>query len=207
MSSSFSEHIPDGPHAQRSAGPSGLAILAFVGFGMLAGILFLSWLGSPRIDPAVGQPMGKLDLTPIAFAEAPFSEADLNGKVTVLHFWGTWCPPCRAEFPEFAKLAEHFASNDGVQIISVSSSQGPEYDIEQLTESTKSFLAQYEAQVPTYADPVGLSRAQAGMLLPDGSLPYPCTFVLDRRGVVAGVWIGFSPKGMHEVSKKVTSLL
>lgn len=207
MSSSFSEQSPEGTKRPRTSGPSGLAILAFVGFGMLAGILFLSWLGSPRIEQAVGQPIGKLDLTPIAYAEAPFSESDLKGKVTVLHFWGTWCPPCRAEFPEFAKLAAQFATDDQVQVVSISSSQGAEYDLELLFESTKQFLEQYQAKVPTYADPAGLSRSQAGMLLPEGSLPYPCTFVLDRQGLVAGVWIGFSPNGMREVSKKVASLL
>lgn len=207
MSSSFSDKPAAESQSRRGSGSGGLSILAFVGFGMLAGILFLSWLGSPRVEQAVGQQMGKLDLTPIAYAKAPFSDADLNGKVTVLHFWGTWCPPCRAEFPEFAKIAANFANNEQVQFVSVSSSQGPEYDLEQLTDSTLKFLEEHAAKVPTYADPAGLSRGQAGMLLPDGSLPYPCTFVLDRHGIVAGVWIGFSPNGMREVSKKVSSLL
>lgn len=204
--SSFSDDSPAAPPA-RERGPSGLLIIAFMGIGMLLGILFLAWLGTPRIEPAVGQKFGRLDLTPLAFADAPLSEENLEGKVTVLHFWGTWCPPCREEFPEFVKVAEDFNGNDAVQFISVSSSQGPEYDLDALGESTKSFLERYRATVPTYADPAGLSRNQVAMLLPDGRLPYPCTFVLDRQGVVAGVWLGFTPGAMREVSEKVRSLL
>ena len=45
------------------------------------------------------------------------------------------------------------------------------------------------------------------MLLPEGSLLYPCTIVLDREGVVAGVWRGFTAGGMQEVAQKVRSLL
>jgi thiol-disulfide isomerase/thioredoxin len=172
---------------------------------MLVGILFLAWLGTPQIEPAVGQKIDKLDLVPLAFADAPFGEQDLLGKITVLHFWGTWCPPCRLEFPGFVKVAEQFQGNDAVQVISVSSSQGPEYDLEALAESTREFLKHYAATVPTYADPAGLSREQVAMLLPDGSLPYPCTVVLDRQGVVRGVWLGFTPKGMHEVADAVRS--
>jgi thiol-disulfide isomerase/thioredoxin len=195
------------PQPLRDEGPSGLLIMGVVGVCMLVGILFLAWLGTPRIEPAVGQTIAKLDLSPIAFADAPFSEKDLQGKITVLHFWGTWCPSCRQEFPEFVQLANEFKDNAAVQIISISSSEGPEYNLDALAESTKSFLKRYAATVPTYADPAGLSRVQVAMLLPDGSLPYPCTVVLDRQGVVAGVWLDFTAGDMAKVAAKVRSLL
>ncbi|MGN6544323.1 MAG: TlpA family protein disulfide reductase [Aureliella sp.] len=198
---------PSAAPSDRKGGPNGLLIMAIMGIGMLVGILFLAWLGTPRVEPAVGQKIEKLDLTPLVFADAPLSEKDLTGKVTVLHFWGTWCPPCRQEFPEFAKVAEAYQDNDGVQFISVSSSRGPEYDLPGLAEATKTFLERNNASVPTYADPAGLSRMQVTMLLPNGQLPYPCTFVLDREGVVAGVWLGFTPDGMRQVAEKVKSLL
>lgn len=204
--SGLSDELPP-VQRTRSQGPSGLLIMAFVGITMLVGIVFLAWLGSPRVEPAVGQKLNKLDLSPLVFADAPFTEKDLVGKVTVLHFWGTWCPPCREEFPEFVKVSQDFKQQTDVQFISVSSTQGPEYDLEGLAQATKSFLEHYQAEIPTYADPAGLSRVQAAMLLPDGSLPYPCTLVLDRNGVVAGVWVGFEPGGMGEVAQKVRSLL
>ncbi len=190
-----------------STSQSGLKILAGFGVFMLIGIMFLAWLGTPKVQPAVGQAITKLDLAPLVFADAPFDESKLKGKVTVLHFWGTWCPPCREEFPGFAKLANELAGNEGVQFVSISSSQGPEYDLDYLAQATKEFLNKHQTNVPTYADTVGLSRMQLAMLMPDGSLPYPTTIVADRDGVIAGVWIGFSYSGMKEVGQKIEELL
>ncbi len=76
MSSAFSDQ-PE----PRERGPYGLILLAFMGLGMLAGILFLSWLGTPRIVPAVGQPLAKLELTPIAFAEKNFQRKISGAKL------------------------------------------------------------------------------------------------------------------------------
>ncbi len=202
--SSFSSNDDPSP---KSSGPNGLALIAFMGAGMLIGILFLSWLGTPRVPSSVGQALGKLDLQPLAYADQPLTEASLQGKVTLLHFWGTWCPPCRQEFPEFVKVAETFAGNADVQVISVSSSQGPEYDLDKLASETRAFMETHNAKVPTYSDSAGLSRAQAGMLLPDGALPYPATFVLDRSGQVVRVWLGYKATGMEEVAKTIKSML
>ncbi|MGN6134155.1 MAG: TlpA family protein disulfide reductase [Aureliella sp.] len=209
MSSEFSsESESTGATASQAKGPSGLLIMGLVGVSMLLGILFLAWLGTPRIEPAVGQTIARLDLKPLVFAEAPFTESDLKGKVTVLHFWGTWCPPCREEFPGFVKIAQEFASNGEVQFVSVSSSaRAPEYDLDDLADQTRRFLEQHSTTVPTYADPAGMSRVQIAMLMADGSLPYPSTLVLDRNGIIAGVWIGYAPGGMEEVAATVKKLL
>ncbi len=109
-------------------------------------------------------------------------------------------------FPEFAKIADRLKSQADVQIISVSSSQGPEYDLDQLKQLTDEFLKSHSAQVPTYSDPAGMTRYQAGLLLPDGSLPYPSTFLLGRDGKVAGIWLGYKPGNMSLIEKEVLQL-
>jgi cytochrome c biogenesis protein CcmG, thiol:disulfide interchange protein DsbE len=201
MSSVFSDQP-----VTRGRGPNGWSILVFMGLGMLVGVLFLSWLGTPRIVPAIGQPLARLELTPLAFTDKQLSEADLQGKITVLHFWGTWCPHCMTEFPEFTKMADDLKAKDGLQVLSVASSEGPEYDIEKLTAEIRDYLKEQGAEMPTYADPAGLTRGQAAMLMPDTALAYPCTLVLDREGIVRGTWTGYRPGNMEQAKQKALQL-
>lgn len=42
-----------------------------------------------------------------------------KGKVLVVNFWATWCPPCKEEMPEFSRLSTKYASN-GVQFVGIS---------------------------------------------------------------------------------------
>ena len=44
---------------------------------------------------------------------------DYRGKVVIVDFWGTWCPPCRAEIPSFVRLQEEYGPQ-GLQIIGLS---------------------------------------------------------------------------------------
>jgi thiol-disulfide isomerase/thioredoxin len=49
--------------------------------------------------------------------------ADYRGKVLVLDFWGTWCPPCRQAMPLVQKIHERFASNDDVAVVGISTGE------------------------------------------------------------------------------------
>jgi thiol-disulfide isomerase/thioredoxin len=44
--------------------------------------------------------------------------SDYQGKVVLINFWATWCPPCRAEMPDLIKLQREYAK-DGLQIIGI----------------------------------------------------------------------------------------
>lgn len=206
MSSAFSDQPAGDQPTDRDQGPTGLKILAFMGFGMLAGILFLSWLGTPRIAPAAGQPLRQLELAPLAYTEKELSEADLQGKVTLLHFWGTWCPQCMTEFPEFAKVAQELANQPEVQVWSVACSEGPEYDLPKLSSEIRAYLEKQEVQLATFADPAGLTRVQTSLLLPGNAMPYPCTLVLDRQGIVRGTWTGYQPGNMEQARQQALAL-
>ena len=50
--------------------------------------------------------------------QAPLKLSDLRGRPVLLHFWGTWCGPCRAENPELVKLYNEFHSK-GFEIVSI----------------------------------------------------------------------------------------
>ncbi len=201
MSSAFSDQPPE-----PERGPTGLKIMAFMGFGMLAGILFLSWLGTPRIVPAAGQPLAKLELAPLVYTSQQLSESDLQGKVTLLHFWGTWCPQCMTEFPEFAKVSKDLADDARLQVLSVACSEGRERDVGALAAEIKAYLEKQQIELPTYADPVALTRGQIMMILPDNAISYPCTLVVDQKGIVRGTWLGYEPGNMERAKQLAISL-
>ncbi len=48
--------------------------------------------------------MPDLDLVPVHLTKEELTNDSLKGKVVVYHFWGTWCPPCRVEYPDFYKV-------------------------------------------------------------------------------------------------------
>src|SRR5690606_20246662 len=51
--------------------------------------------------------------------------ADFKGKVILLDFWATWCPPCKAEIPGFVELQEQYGEQ-GLQVVGVSVDDPPE---------------------------------------------------------------------------------
>lgn len=64
-----------------------------------------AWIGQPAPDFALTLFDGP-DKTKVV------TKADLGGKIVVLDFWATWCPPCLAELPEIQKLVEELAKDD-----------------------------------------------------------------------------------------------
>lgn len=174
---------------------------------MLLGTLVLVWLGTPAAMSSVGQPMPKLDLKPLLNAEVAPTAEDLSGKIVVLHFWGTWCPPCRLEFPEFSELAKKFLNDPRVSIVSVSCSGGPEYDLDELRTETESFLSATAPTMATYCDPVAMTRNQFALLFDGGTFGYPTTVLVDFKGKIAKVLGGYREGDMDTLSKQIETML
>jgi peroxiredoxin len=96
--------------------------------------------------------------------------ASQRGKVVVLNFWATWCPPCVAEMPSLERLHRSL-SPEGVSVVTVSTDEDEA--------ALRRFVAEHALTLPVLKDPGG--RVAAGEYRTTG---YPETFVLDRNGRV-----------------------
>lgn len=181
-------------------------VLAFGAF-MLVGIMVLAWIGRAPTVVTLGQKLPPIDLQPLLDGAPPLGTEQMEGKMVLLHFWGTWCPPCKEEFPEFANVCAEFSSDPDLLIASVSCSAGPEYDLEQLKRQTEKFMAQYPQSLPTYADPAALTRERIAWILPRGSLGYPTTLLVDRDGKIIDLIEGYYPGDMEKLGQRLRSRL
>jgi peroxiredoxin len=121
-----------------------------------------------------------------------FSSAQLSGDVSVINFWGSWCPPCRVETPEFQQVYGE-VQGDGVQFLGINVK-----DDKQLADA---FLQSKAITYPSLFDPRG-EVALAFRDYPANAIP--STIVLDRDGRVAAVYTAaVRPEDLRTVLDRV----
>lgn len=131
-------------------------------------------------------------------------QGDLAGRVVLINFWATWCPPCRAELPEIAEIGYKFADDADVLLLPVSCG---EEDLLQLSTNSILFLREKDLHMPCYADPNGVTRQAFASVAGTNQLSLPTTLILDRKGVIRGVWIGFRSGQGKEMQEMISKLL
>jgi thiol-disulfide isomerase/thioredoxin len=140
----------------------------------LAGFfLFAAIAASPGTG---GAPLGSHApaLTATSLDGTPLRADVAAGKVTVLNFWATWCPPCRAETPDLVKAYKSLKAPD-VAFLGIDTTEtGP---------IVKTFLSAKGVQYPTALAGPDLYNAF-------GIAYIPTTIVLDANGIVRARWIG-----------------
>jgi len=115
---------------------------------------------------------------------------ELRGKVVVVNFWATWCPPCRLEVPALQRLHEDLA-DQGVVVLGLSTDTGGE-------EAVRDYL---EERGVTYA--VGMAPAPLRRSF-GGVSALPTTFILDRDGVIQHRVLGFfAPPAMRAAVRRL----
>jgi thiol-disulfide isomerase/thioredoxin len=157
--------------------------------------------------PAVGKTLDHLDLEPLTTRAETLTNADLLGRVALINFWGTWCPPCRHEMPHMADLADRLRKRKDFVLVSVSCGQGfDDADLNALRSKTTAYLSGAQLDLVVYADPRGKTRQAAKESEAFGDA-YPTTLLLDRRGVIRGVWTEYRPGVELQVRRLVEKLL
>ncbi len=179
--------------------------LAIAGLFMLTGILILVYLGRDTAR-LMNAPLDDIDLKALLSTDPAPTIESIRGKIVVLHFWGTWCGPCKEEFPKFVEVYRHYESDPNVMFISVSCSPGMENDLVELRNETSSYLQSLGVTMPTFADPAMFTRGKIARMLASGGFVYPFTLVTDREGFVREYWLGSSPNTMTELEAVITQL-
>lgn len=110
---------------------------------------------------------------------------DYAGKLVVLNFWQTWCPPCRAEMPDFQKVFEKYGENkEDVVILGVASPKNDEqkeYTQEAMNDSQiKEFLENGEYSYPSLMDYTG------ALYKTHQIMSFPTSFIIGRDGMILG---------------------
>ncbi|KAA1261016.1 Thiol-disulfide oxidoreductase ResA [Rubripirellula obstinata] len=162
---------------------------------------------SVLVNPAVGKPAPQIDLIKLPGSdELSAAEIKLDGRITLLHFWGTWCGPCRMEYPELAQATESLGDQNKFQFVPVSCEGSSRETFEGLWEKTSSFFGSEGINSVAFADPRGITRQSMGQRLEQPSLYYPTSVLIGSDGKIAGVWEGYSENGIAEIVAMVKSL-
>jgi len=103
---------------------------------------------------------------------APVSLSAWRGKVVVLNYWASWCPPCRDESPLLERWQKRIAPQGGT-VLGVDSLD--------VVSDARAFMRKYGLTYPMLHDGDGHSQERFGIT------GYPETFVIDRRGRVAAL--------------------
>jgi cytochrome c biogenesis protein CcmG, thiol:disulfide interchange protein DsbE len=100
---------------------------------------------------------------------------DLKGKIVVLNFWATWCPPCVEETPSLNRLQKHIESRNAL-VLGVSVDEDPA--------AYEKFLKDQGIVFPTFREPT------RKLALDYGTPMFPDTYVIDRHGKILRKFFG-----------------
>ena len=117
--------------------------------------------------------------------------SDLHGKIVVLNFWATWCPPCVDEMPSLVHLQQRL-KDKGVTVLAVS------VDVDE--GAYRRFLKDHNIDLLTVRDPDHKSSNLYG------TFKYPETYIIDRDGKMRRKFIGEVDWGQAEVVEFLSKL-
>ena len=150
----------------------------------------------------VGKSVPKISLVSLDTGDESLT---LSGKITLLNFWGTWCPPCRQELPGLARLASRLTNEPRFQLIAVSCGGGNRDDLDQLRSETEAFLASTRIALSPWADPTGDTRLRFTKAF--GFRAYPTTYLIGADQKILAIWTGYSPSVEPQIAQSVARSL
>ena len=166
--------------------------MRFAGRSLVSGFALL--VAAASIDAQsveIGKRPPEIDLPTLAGGRIKLSA--LHGQPVVISFWGTWCPPCRTEFPELIRVHEKH-SQSGLYVLAVNGR-----DQERTTKDVQQFADFFSVPFTIALDKRGSVRRAYRI---EGQ---PTTVFIDATGIVRGVHMGLISR--DELDRGIASIL
>jgi len=108
---------------------------------------------------------------------AEHSLSEYRGRVVMVNFWGTWCPPCRAELPDIVKVRDEYGPK-GFEVIGVALERNDDLNV------LRKFAERNNLRYPIVLADETVPTAYGSISA------VPTTFIVDREGKVRNVVMG-----------------
>ena len=169
-------------------------VIGTLGVVLAAYFLFGEKVGPRSEGPVRGRIPGSAEGYAPAFTlpeikGGQVSLADLRGKVVLLNFWATWCPPCRREIPDFISLQTQYGA-EGLQIVGIGTDEPMK---------VRAYAEENGMNYPVLYGTDDVALAYGGI---DA---IPTTFLIDRQGRIASRYVGL--RSREEFEQAIRKLL
>jgi peroxiredoxin len=154
-----------------------------------AGALHLALWSAGVSAVGVGEPAPAFQLPS---EQRPTSLADFSGKVVLVNFWASWCPPCRVEMPELKKMRAALVDR-GFEVVGVNIDKERANALDFMRRNAIDFPVVFDARQEVIA------RYQAKAM--------PISYLLDRDGTIRKIFYGYSAEKRAGMESAISELV